>query len=201
MLKPLSLAGALLGVFCGSTAVAQSLEDSIVFALDANPLLEAERAAARAAYAGIDIARAPTRPSVSIDSSYQRQDVQRTSAFDQIAGTQSTSNLDLDTLDVSLNVTQSLYEGYRNRARIAEATSSAAAADANVGSVRQSLILNAVSAHADVLRDEAVLAFQQASVAALEEQVRGAKRRFELRDATITDVAQAEARRANADAR
>lgn len=195
------LAGALFAAIGAAPAMAQTLEETIGFALEANPVLEAERAAARAAYAGIDIARAPTLPTVSIDSSYQRQDVQRTSAFNQITGTQSTSNLDLDTLDVSLNVTQSLYEGFRNRARIAEASSDAAAADAEVGSVQQSLIITAVTAHADVIRDEAVLAFQRASVAALEEQVRGAQRRFELRDATVTDVAQAEARRANADAR
>ncbi|MEO1305722.1 MAG: TolC family outer membrane protein [Pseudomonadota bacterium] len=179
-------------------AAAQSLEESIEAAVNANPRLAAERAQADAIEANVDSARSAIRPQLAIDGSYQRQDVSRTSAFNQITGTQDTSDFELDTLNVGIEATQTLFQGFQNRNRIAQAGASADAARADLNGVRQSVIVGAVAAHANVLRDEAAFELRQSSVSTLESQVEGAERRRELNDATVTDLAQARARLAGA---
>jgi outer membrane protein len=60
-------------------------------------------------------------------------------------------------------------------------------------STEQQVLLDAVTAHMNVLRDEALVQLQQQNVTALGEQLRSAKDRFEVGEVTRTDTALAEA--------
>ena len=64
--------------------------------------------------------------------------------------------------------------------------------------VEQTTLLNAVTAYVDVVRDQAVVRLRQTNVDVLTEQLRQTKDRFNVGEATRTDVAQAEARRSDA---
>lgn len=62
----------------------------------------------------------------------------------------------------------------------------------------QTIMLSAVTAHLDVLRDEAVLSVNEKNLEVLERQLQSVKDRFEVGVVTRTDVAQSEARYAGA---
>jgi outer membrane protein len=56
------------------------------------------------------------------------------------------------------------------------------------------VLLDAVSAHMNVVRDQQIIAIRSNNVEVLAEQLRAARDRFEVGEITRTDVAQAEAR-------
>lgn len=181
-------------------ALAQSLPDTIATALENNPSVAAARADVAATEETVTQARANLRPQVDANASYQRRDLTREQSFDSLTGTTNRTALDLDTVDVGVEASQTLFEGFSNRYRINAATFDVDAARARLDQEAQTVIFDAVTAHADVFRDELIAALRSDSARALGEQVSGAKRRRELNDATITDVAQAEARLAGAEA-
>ncbi|CAN0253777.1 unnamed protein product, partial [Chrysoparadoxa australica] len=61
-------------------------------------------------------------------------------------------------------------------------------------STEQSVLLDAVSAHMNVVRDQQIISIRSNNVEVLAEQLRAARDRFEVGEITRTDVAQAEAR-------
>ncbi|MGH9808601.1 MAG: TolC family outer membrane protein, partial [Terriglobia bacterium] len=60
----------------------------------------------------------------------------------------------------------------------------------------QSVLLNAVTAYMNLLRDTAILELQRSNVDVLQEQLRQARQRLESGNVTATDVSQAESRHA-----
>ena len=67
-------------------------------------------------------------------------------------------------------------------------------------SSEQDTLLSAATAYVDVIRDTALVALQRSDLAFLQEQVRAARDRFDVGEGTRTDVSQAEARAAEAQA-
>jgi outer membrane protein len=67
-------------------------------------------------------------------------------------------------------------------------------------SSEQDTLLNAATAYVDVIRDTALVSLQRSDLAFLQEQVRAARDRFDVGEGTRTDVSQAEARAAQAQA-
>ena len=74
------------------------------------------------------------------------------------------------------------------------------AAEADLRGAEQNLVLDVVSAFVDVRRAEQEVAIRETNVTSLGQQVQAARDRFDVGEVTRTDVAQAEAREAGAEA-
>ncbi len=183
-----------LGCIAGA-AWAQTIDDTIVLAIERSDRLAAERAAVSALSEGIVQARTYKRPRIAANATLQRRDLTRRSPFDTITGpAQRTSNLDLDGVEAGIEVNQVLFQGFQNRNQVVVARAEKQAGEAAFEQIYQQVVLDAVRAHSDVVLATRILDLRQESLDALEQELSGIVRRRELQDATVTDVAQAEAR-------
>ncbi|MBC7519753.1 MAG: TolC family outer membrane protein, partial [Sandarakinorhabdus sp.] len=102
------------------------------------------------------------------------------------------------TYTAGLQLQQSLYQGGRTRTGVSAAGDRILAARARLRSTENTIVLGVVTAYVDVLRFARVVELNQSQVKVLEREQQQAKDRFEVGDVTRTDVAQAQARLANA---
>lgn len=94
---------------------------------------------------------------------------------------------------IGLTVTQTLFNGFKtaNSVRVAELQVIRPRGNSNVG---QGVLLDAVTAHTNVLANQSLVEAQRANVAFLRETQGIAQKRLNAGDVTPTDMAQAEAR-------
>src|SRR5262245_39104050 len=98
----------------------------------------------------------------------------------------------------AVNLTQPLFEGFRNLNAIRQAKSTVQASREALRTVEQTVLLDAATAYVNVVRDQAIVRLRENDVAVLTEQLKATKDRFDVGEVTRTDVAQAEARRSEA---
>ena len=177
----------------GGAASAQTLEETLVAAYRSNPVLAAQRARLEQTEEGYAQARSQRLPGLSANASISESDTWG-STFGGGGGGGSGS------AGYGLSLNQSLYEGGRISGQIDAAMARIEAGQEQLRSVEQDVFLSAVSAHADVVRDQQVVAIRSNNVQVLAEQLRAARDRFEVGEITRTDVAQAEARLSGAQA-
>lgn len=172
-------------------AAADTLQEALAAAYANNPDLRAERARLRATDENVPQALSGWRPTIAATGSIGRERA-RTSLIDEQQLTPAVKQLD---------VTQPLYRGGRTTAETQQAESQVRAGRAFLNSVEQSVLLGAVTAYMDVLREEANVALTSNNEQVLARQLEATRDRFEVGEVTRTDVAQAEARlsRATAD--
>jgi outer membrane protein len=168
---------------------AETLTEALASAYTNNPELAAQRAGLRAQDEEISIARSGYRPQASITGSAQQSVVDASGqtadgTFNQNYGAQ---------------ISQPLYRGGRTKNSVSAAERSIFASREQLRSVEQNIMLAAVSAFSDVIRDQAVVSLNQNQVDVLRQQLRATKDRFRVGELTRTDVAQSEARVARAD--
>lgn len=165
-----------------SAASAQTLEETLIAAYSTNPSLGAQRAALMQAEEGYFQARSARLPSLSANAS--------------IGETLDTWNgaADSDNASYGLTLNQSLYRGGRTSGAIDAALARIEASRQQLRSTEQGILLDAIGAHMNVVRDQQVVAIRSNNVEVLAEQLRAARDRFEVGEITRTDVAQAEAR-------
>ena len=164
-------------------ATAQTLEETLVSAYQTNPTLAAQRARLSQSEEAYVQARAGRLPTLSANAEISEQE-RWGGAFD-------VRNGDLG-YGVSLN--QPLYRGGRIDGSIDAALARVEAGRETLRAAEQDVLLDAVGAHAGVVRDRAIVAIRSNNVDVLAEQLRAARDRFEVGEITRTDVAQAEAR-------
>ena len=97
-----------------------------------------------------------------------------------------------------MQLTQPLFEGFQNLNAIRGAKSTVQAGRESLRSIEQTVLLDAVTAYVNVVRDTAIVRLRENDVRVLTEQLKATKDRFEVGEVTRTDVAQAEARRSEA---
>jgi len=165
-----------------SAAVAQTLEDTLIAAYGSNPSLGAQRASLRQTEEGFFQARAARLPTLSATGSVGE-------TLDSWNGSP-----DSDQASYGLTLNQSIYRGGRTAGAIDAALAQVEAGRQQLRSTEQGVILEAISAHMNVVRDQQVVAIRSNNVEVLAEQLRAARDRFEVGEITRTDVAQAEAR-------
>lgn len=176
----------------GESASAQTLEQAITAAYVNNPTLNAQRAAVRASDENVPKALSGYRPTVTGAASAARTNV--TSVTPPVGGTPSISvNSTLNQSTLSLTLNQNLYNGFRTANNVRAAEAQVRQSQETLRATEQQVLLDAVTAHMNVLRDEALLQLQQQNLQALGEQLRAAKDRFEVGEVTRTDTALAEA--------
>jgi outer membrane protein len=89
-------------------------------------------------------------------------------------------------------ISQTLYNGFQTANRTRQAESQVLAARATLRVTEQTVLLNAVTAYMNLLRDTAILDLQRRNVEVLQEQLRQVRDRFNVGEVTRTDVAQSE---------
>lgn len=174
-------------------APAQTLEEALVEAYEVNPTLNAERARQRATDEQVPQALSGYRPTVS--TSVQAGGRWLDSNEAAVAGAQDDAVL---TRSYGASIEQPLYRGGQTIAAVRGAENSVRSGRAQLDSVEQTVLLNAVTAYSDVYRDQAVVELNVRNEQRLARQLEATSDRFQVGEVTRTDVSQAEARLARA---
>jgi outer membrane protein len=180
-------------VLAGPLASAETLEQALVLSYQNNPQLNAQRASARATDEGVAIALGGYRPRVTATGSLSEvylENVARVGVppgFTKSAGENAVTT-------VGATGAQTLFNGFQTGNRTRQAESQVFAARETLRNTEQTVLLNAVTAYMNLLRDAAILELQRSNVNVLEATLRQTRDRFSAGEVTRTDVAQAESR-------
>ena len=173
------------------TEPSETLADDLAQAYAANPGLQSQRAAARAIDEGSVQARAGLRPTVDASASVVRSSSQAPYFLPSSATLANSSQ-------EQLQITQPIYAGGRLARAEDAADADAHAAHEGLRTAELQLIQSVIQAYLDVRRDEEQLKTMRAASEALKDQLDEANARFLVGEVTKTDVAQAQARLAQA---
>jgi outer membrane protein len=181
---------AAVSMFLCAACQAETLPDALGAAYRFNPRLDAARATQRATDEEVPRALAGYRPSItgSADTSYQHTTT-RPSAL---------ANGDSNPRGYQIGLVQPLFRGFRVVNTVAEAEAAVRAGRETLRLAEQGVLLEAVTAFVDVVRDRAVVRLRENNVTVLTRDLYATLDRFKVREVTRTNVAQAEARRATA---
>ena len=177
-------------------ANADTLAEAIAAAYRNNPSLEQQRALLRALdedYAQAASGLRPTLQGQAVGSYAQTRLGKDAIAQAAQFSTSPKTTTDSNTLTTQIVLTQPLYTGGRVTAQIRSAENRIAAGRQGLRVAEGDLLLNVVDAYLSVRRDQAILGVRQASLEVLVRQLDEARARRTAGEATITDVAQAEA--------
>ncbi len=169
---------------------AESLQSALGYAYDTNPKLAAERANLRATDEGVTKAKSGWRPKVN-------------AAASATVGTSKTKPLpgawrDYDREQVSITLQQPIFDGLKTHYGVAAAKAQVKAGRQNLLATEQEVLLDAVLAYMNVVRDREIVRLRRKNVKVFREQLRATRDRFNVGDVTRTDVSQAEAALAGA---
>jgi len=185
------LSALLAGAAIARPASAQSLDAVVAAALDHSPALQAAHARADSAQAKVDEARAQRAPTVSLDGEIGTGRIDPQGFFGLSAD-------DVTPRSARATVELPLFTGGRVGAAVRQAKGGRDAALQQAHEIELMLRVQVVRAYTDALAAGELIARYRKLVAALDEVVRHARLRYRSGDGTSTDVAQAEARRAEA---
>ena len=174
---------------------ADTLEGALVQAYQNNPSLNSQRASVRATDEGVPQALSGYRPRVSINGSIGTQywdTTNRTSTSNPKTYIQQSGTMTPNSYGIT--ATQTLYNGFQTANRTRGAESQVQAARETLRVTEQTVLLSAVTAYMNLLRDSAILDLQRRNVEVLQEQLRQTRDRFNVGEVTRTDVAQSESR-------
>jgi len=190
---------------CGRPAGAETLEQALTDAYLINPVLNAERARLRATDEQVALAKSGLRPFISasgdtafMNTSREVSTPRNANALSTAIGSSRFPEGTSHPRGWSVQLTQPLFEGFQNLNAIRQAKSTVQAARESLRSVEQTVLLDAVTAYVNVVRDTAIVRLRENDVKVLTEQLKATKDRFDVGEVTRTDVAQAEARRSEA---
>ena len=183
-----------------SLARSETLDSALMQAYQNNPSLNSQRAATRATDEGVPQALSGYRPKITITASGGEQSLSSTS---KVVGSTIPPNAPATYFTQSgynapygagATVTQTLFNGFQTANKTRQAESQVLAARASLRVIEQTVLLNAVTAYMNLLRDSAILDLQRRNVEVLQEQLRQTRDRFNVGEVTRTDVAQSESR-------
>lgn len=186
MRRPLLLGAAILALELVAPANAVTLRDALAQAYQGNPTLTGARAGLRALDEGVPQAKALGRPTLSATTGL----VQNFNTVNTLAGARS--------LTAQLNVGLPIYQGGRVGSAVRAADSRVESGRSSLRGTEAQVFTQVVAAYMNVVRDQRVVALNESNVRVLETNLRASRDRFEVGDLTRTDVAQSEARLAQA---
>ena len=177
-----------------AAARADTLEGALAEAYRTNPSLNAQRASVRAIDENVPQALAGYRPKVSVTATGGEQSLSSTTKVNTpgAPSTYVTNSGYNSPFSTGLTITQTLFNGFQTANRTRQAESQVLAARANLAASEQNVLLNAVIAYMNLLRDAAIVELQKSNVEVLQEQLRQTRDRFNVGEVTRTDVAQSE---------
>lgn len=169
------------------SSAAESLTSALVAAYNNSNLLEQNRALLRATDEDVAVALSALRPQINARSTVTQTD--------SATGASRGGTLNAT---VSLGMELLLYDGGGTALGVAAAKETVNAVRQQLVSLEQQVLFNAVQAYLGVVRDARVLSLRQNNMRLITQELRAARDRFEVGEVTRTDVAQAEARLAQA---
>lgn len=191
----MSAAAVTLALVATGPASAESLTDALTATYGSNPTLQAARAELRATDEGVAQALSNWRPNISATGTTQfthsESDFSTGAGLAAIGGT---TKDDRTSHTGTVTVQQNLFRGGRTVAETRQAKAQVAAGRAQLSGTEQDVLLSAVTAYMDVLRDTATVELNRSNVAVLKRQLEASQDRFDVGEITRTDVAQSEAR-------
>lgn len=174
--------------FLTAPAGADDLRDALAAAYRANPTIEAARSNQRAVDAAVPIARSAGLPSLGGTGAYTEFVKQSSSA----ATTPDRS------LDLSASLSVPVYSGGAVKNSVRAAETRVLAGQADLRATESGIFAQVVGSYLDVIRDQAIVGLNRNNVEVLEVNLTATRDRFEIGDLTRTDVAQSQARLAQA---
>lgn len=174
----------------GAAAPTTTLRDALIEAYNTNPDLAGERANLRATDENVPIARAAGLPGLNSTGSIS-QDLSNSNST--LSAGQPTRQGTLG-LDLSLPV----FSGGSVRNSVRAAETRVDAGRSVLRGAEADVFTQVVTVYLNVIRDESIVRLNQQNVHALEVNLQATRDRFEVGDLTRTDVAQSEARYAQA---
>ncbi len=191
------LAASALAGLLTQPAAADTLESALIQSYQNNPQLNAQRAAARVTDENVAIAVSGYRPRVAATASLGEVYIDTltrvvgpsgvTAGYNRAVGENATSVY-------SGTVTQNLFNGFQTSNRTRQAEAQVFSARELLRTTEQAVLLAAVTAYMNLLRDTAILELQRSNVTVLEATLQQTRDRFNVGEVTRTDVAQAESR-------
>ncbi len=177
---------------------AETLSGALVKAYLTNPDINSQRATVRQTDEGVPAANAGYLPKVS---AFGNAAVAHQNGNLIIPGSPET-NYALGTLPRGYGVQaqQTIFDGYQTINKVRSAESQVLGAREQLRNTEQNTLLSGVTAYMDVLQNSAIVELDKNNVEVLKEQLRETKDRFTVGEVTRTDVAQAEASLASANA-
>jgi outer membrane protein len=174
---------------------AETLLEALAAAYKFNPRLDAGRALQRATDEEVPRALSGYRPQVtgSADTSYQKQTTEGASA-----GVPFRNTTETNPRGYQVGAVQPLFRGFRTVSAVSAAEATVRAGWETLRITEASVLLEAVTAYGDVVRDTAIVKLRENNVTVLTRDLRATQDRFNVGEVTRTDVAQAQARRAAA---
>ena len=177
---------------------AETMESALVKAYQNNPQINVQRALVRATDENVPQALAGYRPRVSATMTGGEQSQSTTSQLlPAPPGTPAqyfTNSGYNATYSGGVTIAQTVYNGFQTANRTRAAEGSVLAARESLRSTEQGVLLNAVIAYMNVLRDYANLELQKRYVEVLQQGLRETNTRFNVKDVTSTDISQSESR-------
>ena len=169
MTRHIALA-ALIAALAAGTASADTLREALVTTYRANPTLTGQREALKSTDAGVAIARAAGRPTISASAALSRDITQ--------AGTlQRTSKGPF--LSTGIDLALPLYQGGGVRNNIKASKTRVEAGRATLRAVEGDVFTEAVAAYMDVIRDRAIVELNTNNARVLSTNLEATKDRFE----------------------
>ena len=187
-LVPLAVAAAAVATPFGVRA--ETMNEALASSYKVNPRLDAARATQRATDEEVPRALSGYRPTVTgnADTSFERNTTRPPTVL----------NGDTNPRGYNVQLVQPLFQGFRTVNDVSESEATVRAGRETLRSVEQSVLLEAVTAYMDVVRDQAIVRLRENNVTVLTRDLRATQDRFNVGEVTRTDVAQAQARRAAA---
>lgn len=181
---------AILACSIAPSARAESLQEALSAAYGYNPRLDAQRAFQRASDEDVARAMSGYRPTVTgnADIGLERSDQRPSNFLDGVTKPRG----------YGVQAVQPIFSGFRTYNAVNSAEANVRAEREVLRDTERIVLLQAVTAYMDVVRDQELVRLNENNVNVLSRELKAAQDRFAVGEVTRTDVAQAEARRADA---
>lgn len=173
---------------------ADTLGQAFSQAYNSNAAIQSQQAQLRASGYDVQKAQAGYKPQISFDAGIGTAHNDLSSPLFPI------TTYPLNTKTAGLTITQPLYTGGQVSSSVNAAQSSQAAQLASLNATEEQVFLEVAISYTDVVRDQAVQNLEQNNMDVLNKQLSATQAEFENGEVTHTDVAQAQARLAGAQA-
>lgn len=173
---------------------AETLLDALAGAYQYSPTIDAERARQRARDEDIARANSGYRPDVNFTSSVARE--QTITQTPVLGAGRKNFIFSNSPRGYSFNLTQPIFRGFQTTNAVNAAEAQDRAGRETLRQTEQVVLLDAVTAYGDVVRDMATVRLNENNLKFLAAELKATQDRFNVGEVTKTDVAQAEARRA-----
>jgi len=170
-------------------AAAESILGALAKAYENNSELNSARAGVRIQDESVALAKSGYRPRVT-----------SVTGITNSSSASTAGGVGITSLSFGVEISQSIFDGFQTRNNVRAAASGVMAERENLRNTEQNVLFDTAQTYMDVVQNRQIADFRQRNLAFLDEQVRASQARFDVGEGTRTDVEQARASRAAAQA-